>query len=200
MLTRLAALPLLLLLVLLLVSNCHSWQSNSASFPTSLLASSRSFLLRRSSISLYSPPSFFFLPSSSPLSPTVLFAKHAQKKAIKGVMDTRPRKSRPSDKNRRPPNYPEDPCKDLPDITPLSATPEEKARVRSILDKCDFIELESPPPGWRGFEGNRENNGMSRIVDAFADEGVEEKEDPFVELVDNGPIATAARAAASSKT
>lgn len=66
-------------------------------------------------------------------------AKHVQKKATKKHMDRRPKKKRPSDKNRKPPPY---------DVDPLHAAgmPSEYT-VLGMLDEPDVpIVPEAAPP------------------------------------------------------
>lgn len=65
----------------------------------------------------------------SPIDTEIRGAKHVQKKATKKHMDRRPKKKRPSDKNRKPPPY---------DVDPLHAAgmPSEYT-VLGMLDEPD---------------------------------------------------------------
>ncbi|KAL1515825.1 hypothetical protein AB1Y20_002441 [Prymnesium parvum] len=72
------------------------------------------------------------LPASAAtrFSSPVTMAHHVQKKATKGHQAYRPRKSRPSDRNRTPPSYPAIP--DVPWMLPIDSLTGPKVTTVSI--------------------------------------------------------------------
>jgi len=62
--------------------------------------------------------------------PAISMAHHVQKKATKKHQDRRPKKSRPSDINRKPPVYP--PIPDIPDYTILDSETTDKTSLVTL--------------------------------------------------------------------
>lgn len=86
---------------------------------------------------------FLTTPSSSKGSSTALYAKHVMKKATKKHMDRRPKKSRPSDINRKVPEFNVEPLRSgeagtIPEYTFC----DEKDADRYIMDSSySFVEV-----------------------------------------------------------
>ena len=86
---------------------------------------------------------FLSIPSQSKSIDTSLYAKHVEKKATKKHMDRRPKKSRPSDINRKVPDYNVEPLRsgDAATIPEYTFCDEANADRYTMDSNYAFVEV-----------------------------------------------------------